>query len=55
MQSSKEIRCWINKRRKRDGKKNGVIRWLWDDYRMDLKDGNSKKCYDRKDKRLPGT
>lgn len=53
MKGSKEIKSWINKQRRRQGKKNGVVKWLWEDVGMDIKDCNSKKLYDRKDSRLP--
>ena len=53
MKASKEIKRWINKRRSESGKKNGVVSWLWDAPDMEVKDANSKKLYDRKDKRLP--
>lgn len=53
MQASKEVRNWANSQRKHRGKKNGVVSWLWDAPDMEVKDANSKKLYDRKDKRLP--
>ena len=53
MKASKEIRSWVNRQRSRLGKKNGVVSWLWDAPDMEIKDSNSKKNYNRKDKRLP--
>lgn len=48
MQASQEVKDWISKERKRRGKKNGVIPFLWDDIGMELRDINSKKNYSRK-------
>lgn len=53
MQASNEVKRWVAKHRSRLGKKNGVVSWLWDAPDMEVKDANSKKNYDRKDKRLP--
>lgn len=47
MKASKEIKQWINNERSARGKKNGVVRLLWEDWRMELKDENSKKNYKR--------
>jgi len=47
MKASKEIRAWVNQRRKDSGKRNGVVTWLWDAPDMERKDANSKKNYDR--------
>lgn len=53
MKASKEVRQWVNNRRSHNGKKNGVVPWLWDAPNMEVKDSNSKKLYSRLDKRLP--
>lgn len=43
MKAAREIKRWIAKVRSRRGKKNGVVRWLWDAPEMERKDANSKK------------
>lgn len=43
MKAPKEIRNWINKRRSADGKKNGVVRWLFESPRIERMFGADKK------------
>lgn len=47
MKASREVRNWVNNRRKHSGKKNGVVSWLWDAPDMEVKDAKSKKNYKR--------
>lgn len=44
MKAPKEIRQWINRRRRASGKTNGVIPWLWEHPEMERKMANQKGC-----------
>ena len=43
MQAPREIKRWIAKARRARGKKNGVVRWLWDHPEMERKMANDKR------------
>ena len=43
MQAPREIKRWIAKARRARGKKNGVVRWLWDHPEMERKMVNDKR------------
>lgn len=45
MKAPREIKLWINKRRSKDGKRNGIVRWLFDSPRVEgmmLRNKNNK-------------
>lgn len=48
---SKELRDYANRERKRRGKKNGVVSWLYDHPSFDVRDANNKRTRRRKDDR----
>ena len=51
MKASKEIRNYANYRRKHDGKKNGVVAWLFDHPEFERMEANNKRLRNRKNDR----
>ena len=43
MKAPKEIRNWVNRRRAKAAKPNGVVPWLWDAPAMERKLSNNKR------------
>jgi len=55
VKAPKEIKNWINQRRKREankkgGRKNGVVPWLWDAPDVEVMMAKNKRKYNRKGK-----
>jgi len=49
MKAPKEIKNWINQRRKREGKKNGVVSWLFDAPSVEIMLSKNKRKYNRRE------
>lgn len=47
MKAPKEIRRWVAKRRRSDSKKNGVVSWLFDAPKVEVKLAKNKRLYKR--------
>lgn len=42
MKAPKEVKQYVNNERSRSGKKNGVVKWLFEHYGWEIKDGTDK-------------
>lgn len=47
MKAPKEVKRWIAKRRHHDGKKNGVVSWLFDSPTIEVKLSKNKRLLNR--------
>jgi hypothetical protein len=50
MKAPKEVKRWISRQRRLDGKKNGVVPFLWENIWMGLKLVTSKKNHRRENR-----
>jgi hypothetical protein len=46
MKLPREIKLWINRQRRKSGKKNGVVKWLFDSPRVERMLGTNKRNFD---------
>jgi hypothetical protein len=47
MKYPKEIKLWINRQRKRYGKKNGVVSWIFENPRIERMIGTNKRNFEK--------